>query len=58
MRLKPVQVPVFGYFFRPVGAYSDHLYTPPIEFSAKLFQSTQLADTVGSPVRPEKLNKN
>ena len=45
-------------FFRPVGAYSNDLYTTLIKLSAKFFQPTQLADTVGSPVRPEKLDEN
>ena len=55
MGLQAVEVTVGSNFVRPVGTDSHHLHTPPIEFSAKLFQSTQLADTVGSPVRPEEL---
>ena len=53
-----MQVPVRGNFLRPVGTYSDHLYTALIELSAQFFQSTQLADTVGSPVGPEELEEH
>ncbi len=41
-----------------VGAYSDDLHTTPIELSAQFFQPTQLADAVGSPVCPEKLDQD
>ncbi len=56
--LQSVQVPVCRDFFGPIGTYSNYLHTTLIEFSAQLFQSTQLADTVGSPMRPEKLDQD
>ena len=39
-RLQSVQVPVCGNFLGVVGAYSHHLHTAPIEFSAQFFQPT------------------
>ena len=56
--LQAVQVPVRGNFLRPVGTYSNNLHPTPIELSAQFLQSTQLADTVGSPVGSEKLDQH
>ena len=53
-----MHVSVRGNFLGPVGAHSDHLYTTPIELRAQFFQSTQLADAVGSPVGSEKLDQD
>ena len=56
--LQAVQVSICGNFLGQVCAYSHHLYPTLIKLSAQFFQSTQLADAVGSPVRPEKLDKH
>lgn len=56
--LQPVKMPFLCDVLRQVGAYSDHLHTTLIELSAQLFQPTQLADTIGSPVRAKKFDKD
>ena len=46
------------YHFREVRADRNHLYAPLIKLGPKFFQSPQLGDTVGSPVRTEELDQH
>ena len=57
-RLQPVNVALVADFLDGIGTHGHNLNTAPIEFSAQFFQPTQLADTVGSPVRPEEFYKD
>ena len=56
-RVQTVQMAAVGNNLRKIHTHREHLYTALIKISAQLFESTQLADTVGSPMRSEKLNQ-
>ena len=57
-RSKTVQMTAIGNNLGEIHTHREHLYTALIEFSTQLFKSTQLADTVGSPMRSKKLNQH
>ena len=53
-----MEMPLFGNFFGQICAYSHYLYPAPVKLSTQFLQPAQLADTVGSPVCPEKLDED
>jgi len=57
-RLQAMKMPLSGNIFRRVGTDRHDLYTALVKLCAKFLESTQLADTVGSPVGSKEFDEH